>query len=111
MRVAAELPYEEISPWVETPADLRDPLAENLRTDVVVIGGGYTGLSTALALRAHGAHVAVLEQDFAGSGASGRNAGHLSPTIGKDIPTLLRLFGRERAASLVRFADASVEHT
>ena len=109
--MAAKLPYEEISPWVETPADLRDSLAEDLRTDVVVIGGGYTGLSTALALRAQGADVAVLEQDFAGSGASGRNAGHLSPTIGKDIPTLLRLFGRERAASLVRFADASVEHT
>ena len=46
--MAAKLPYEEISPWVETPAELRDPLAEDLRTDVVVIGGGYTGLSTAI---------------------------------------------------------------
>lgn len=105
------LPFEEVSPWVTPPTEPRPPLGESLRTDVVVIGAGYTGLSTALALRAQGADVAVLEQSFAGSGASGRNAGHLTPTIGKDMPTLLRLFGQERAARLVRFADAAVEHT
>ncbi|MCP5056909.1 MAG: FAD-dependent oxidoreductase [bacterium] len=107
----ARFPYLEISPWVETPEDLQSPLSESLRCDVVVIGGGYTGLSTALALREQGASVAVLEQEFAGSGASGRNAGHLTPTIGKDIPTLLRLFGRERASRLVRFADDAVRFT
>lgn len=104
-------PFEEISPWVEAPADLRAPLEGDLAADVVVIGGGYTGLSTALALRAQGADVVVLEADFAGSGASGRNAGHLTPTIGKDVPTLLRLFGKERTSRLVRFADAAVAHT
>ncbi len=106
-----ELPFEAISPWVSEPEDLRPALDTSLRADVVVIGGGYTGLSTALSLRQQGADVVVLEQDFAGSGASGRNAGHLTPTIGKDVPTLLRLFGRERAANLLRFADAAVEYT
>lgn len=102
--------YREISPWVEPPADPRPPLAGETRADVAVIGAGYTGLATALALREAGADVVVLEQDFAGSGASGRNAGHLTPTIGKDIPTLLRVFGRARASGLVRFADAAVRH-
>jgi glycine/D-amino acid oxidase-like deaminating enzyme len=109
--MARRLPFDEISPWVEAPADLQPPLAGDLRADVVVIGGGYTGLSTALSLRAQGVDVALLEQGFAGSGASGRNAGHLTPTIGKDIPTLLRLFGKERATRLVRFADAAVDYT
>jgi glycine/D-amino acid oxidase-like deaminating enzyme len=104
-------PYCEISPWVAEPDDLQPPLSESRRCDVVIIGGGYTGLAAALALREQGASVVVLEQGFAGSGASGRNAGHLTPTIGKDIPTLLRLFGRERAARLVRFADDAVRHT
>jgi gamma-glutamylputrescine oxidase len=104
-------PYREISPWVEVPADLRPPLDGDLRTDVIVIGGGYTGLSAALSLNAAGIAVAVLEQDFAGAGASGRNAGHLTPTIGKDLPTLLRMFGRTRAEALVRFADDAVAYT
>jgi glycine/D-amino acid oxidase-like deaminating enzyme len=108
--MTARLPFEKISPWVQAPTDLQPPLTEDLRADVVVIGAGLTGLSTGLALRAQGADVVVLEQDFAGSGASGRNAGHLTPTIGKDIPTLLRFFGRARATGLVRFADAAVEH-
>jgi gamma-glutamylputrescine oxidase len=77
---------------------------------VVVIGAGYTGLWTALALRERGAGVVVLERDYAGFGASGRNAGHLTPTIGKDLPTLLRLYGRERAGAFVRFAETAVEH-
>jgi gamma-glutamylputrescine oxidase len=110
-RMKRQYPFQEISPWVRAPEDRRAPLADDLHADVVIVGGGYTGLSTALALRSQGADVAILEQDFAGSGASGRNAGHLTPTIGKDIPTLLRLFGRERAARLVRFADAAVDTT
>jgi len=108
--LSESFPFLEISPWVEPPLDPQKALAGDLRSDVVVIGGGYTGLSAAISLRAQGADVAVLERDFAGAGASGRNAGHLTPTIGKDLATLLRLFGRERAARLARFADAAVEY-
>jgi gamma-glutamylputrescine oxidase len=109
--MAPSYPFEDVSVWVETPEDLREPLADDLQADAVIVGGGYTGLSTALSLRAQGADVVLLEAGFAGSGASGRNAGHLTPTIGKDIPTLLRLFGKERAARLVRFADAAMGYT
>ena len=98
----------DISPWITPPADVQQPLPGDIRADVAVVGAGYTGLSTALALKGAGIDVVVLEREFAGFGASGRNAGHLTPTIGKDLPTLLLLFGKARAARLVRFADDAV---
>ncbi len=104
-------PFLELSPWVKWPEDIAPTLEQDIQTDVVVVGGGYTGLSTALSLRSAGVNVAVLERDFAGAGASGANAGHLTPTIGKDLPTLIRFFGRRRASALLRFADQGVAYT
>ena len=37
-RTPRRLPFEEISPWVESPRDLRPALSDDLRADVVVIG-------------------------------------------------------------------------
>jgi glycine/D-amino acid oxidase-like deaminating enzyme len=102
-------PYLPISPWVEQPTDLQPSVETDTRSDVAVIGGGLTGLSTALELRRRGIDVAVVEAEFAGFGASGRNAGHLTPTIGKDLPTLLKLFGKEKATRLIGFAERGVE--
>jgi glycine/D-amino acid oxidase-like deaminating enzyme len=98
----------DVSPWITAPADRRPPLAGDVTADVAVVGAGYTGLSAALALRRAGVRVVVLEREFAGFGASGRNAGHLTPTIGKDLPTLLMLFGESRTAELVKFAEDAV---
>jgi glycine/D-amino acid oxidase-like deaminating enzyme len=94
--------------WTGPPAEREPPLAGEARADVAIVGGGITGLATALALREVGADVAVLERDFCGAGASGRSAGHLTPTIGKDLPTLVRLQGETRAAALARLADRAV---
>ena len=49
----------------------------DLAVDVVVIGGGFTGLSAALHLARHGVSVAVLESHRFGDGASGRNGGQM----------------------------------
>src|SRR5688572_7875480 len=78
--------------------------------DFAIIGGGFTGLSAAIALRKAGASVTVVERDIAGFGASGRNAGHLTPTIGKDLPTLARFYGRERARGLVTLVQRAIGH-
>jgi gamma-glutamylputrescine oxidase len=94
--------------WTGPPPDPQAPVEGELRADVAVVGGGLTGLATALHLREAGVDVAVVERDFCGSGASGRNAGHLTPTIGKDLPTLVRLFGESRASAFARFADRAV---
>lgn len=99
-----------ISPWMDTPPEATAALAEDLDVDVAVIGAGYTGLSTAIALRREGKSVAVLEREIAGYGASGRNAGHLTPTIGKDLPSLLTFYGREKTQRLVKLAEDAIAH-
>lgn len=100
----------QISPWVTPPAPLAPPCTGDTSASVVIIGGGYTGLSTALSLRERGVDVVLLEQEFCGFGASGRNAGQLTPTIGKDAPTLALMFGKERGGALMRFADRAVRY-
>jgi glycine/D-amino acid oxidase-like deaminating enzyme len=100
----------QLSPWLKPPEQLAPACAGDASADVAIIGGGYTGLSTALNLRAQGVDVALLEQQFCGFGASGRNAGQLTPTIGKDAPTLTLMFGKQRAGELMRFADRAVRY-
>lgn len=58
----------------------RPPLAGDARADVCIVGAGYTGLWTALYLKeqAPELEVLVLEKEFAGFGASGRNGGWLT---------------------------------
>lgn len=63
--------------WVLTapPAPQTAPLTDEIAADIVVIGGGYTGLSAALHLAEGGARVALLEASEIGFGGSGRNVG------------------------------------
>src|SRR5450631_200903 len=70
-----------------TPAgpDLPD-LVGTAEADVVVIGGGFTGLSTALHLREAGVDVAIVEAMEPGWGASGRNNGQVIPTLSRPDP-------------------------
>ncbi len=61
-------------------------LAGTATGDVVVIGGGFTGLSTALHLAEDGKNVVLLEAAAPGWGASGRNNGQVIPTLTRPNP-------------------------
>ena len=61
-------------------------LAGTAEADVIVIGGGFTGLSTALHLREAGTDVAIVEAIEPGWGASGRNNGQVIPTLSRPDP-------------------------
>jgi glycine/D-amino acid oxidase-like deaminating enzyme len=70
-----------------TPAGPEWPvLAGDAQADVIVIGAGFTGLSTALHLREAGVDVAVVEAMEPGWGASGRNNGQVIPTLSRPDP-------------------------
>ncbi|MEA2496318.1 MAG: hypothetical protein QOJ29_4229 [Thermoleophilaceae bacterium] len=71
-----------------------------------MVGGGFTGLWTALALRERepGLDVALVEGDFCGSGPSGRNGGFLHG-YWSALSRAVELFGRERGLELARASD------
>lgn len=67
--------------WDDAPPTDSDAAELPDRADVVVVGGGYTGLNAARRLAQEGASVVVLEAEQLGWGASTRNAGHLSSGV------------------------------
>lgn len=86
------------------------PLAGEASCDVAIIGGGYTGLWTALRLKeqAPDLKITILEADLCGSGASGRNGGQVH-TWFAEIDLLTHLVGASEALSLCRATADAVE--
>ena len=97
--------------WAATaaPALVTTPLQSDVKADVVVIGAGYCGLSTALHLAERGVRVVVLEARDIGFGGSGRNGGQVIPGLKYDPSELLAMFGREKGQRLVDFAASTVD--
>jgi glycine/D-amino acid oxidase-like deaminating enzyme len=85
------------------------PLRADTNADVVILGGGYTGLWTAwfLTETAPGADVVILEQDICGGGPSGRNGGFLN-SFWSRLPHLVESFGADAALALCEAGEESV---
>jgi glycine/D-amino acid oxidase-like deaminating enzyme len=95
--------------WIDeagAPAPL-PALAEDLSADVLVVGGGYTGMWTAWHAAEAGASVVVLEADRCGFGPSGRNGGFVS-TLWLSYPSLEARFGRDGALAVCRASSETV---
>ncbi|MFN3636081.1 MAG: NAD(P)/FAD-dependent oxidoreductase [Rhizobium rhizophilum] len=77
--------------------------------DLVVVGAGYQGLSTALHAARLGLSVQVIEAGDIGAGASGVNGGQVIPGLKQDPETLISLFGDEAGKRLIRFAAKTAD--
>ncbi|CAH1523104.1 Glycine/D-amino acid oxidase [Vibrio owensii] len=93
---------------IEQPETAK-PLQQNIQADVAIVGGGYTGLWTAIMIKQQSPEkqVVVIEKGLCGSGASGANGGCML-TWSTKFPTLKRLFGEEHAAWLVKESEQAV---
>jgi glycine/D-amino acid oxidase-like deaminating enzyme len=115
MRSSKDLTHRngDVSFWYSSTSlpKRRLPLSGNRSADVCVVGGGFTGLWTAYYLkRARPAlDVVVLEREFAGFGASGRNGGWLYAGFNWPREAMARSHGREGVIALQRAMRATVE--
>jgi glycine/D-amino acid oxidase-like deaminating enzyme len=75
-------------------------LQGELDCDVCIVGGGYSGLNTAIELAERGFKVVLLEARKVGWGASGRNGGQLIRGVGHGLEQFLPLLGEEGVRSL-----------
>jgi glycine/D-amino acid oxidase-like deaminating enzyme len=89
------------------PAPTLPPLDGDRRAEVVVVGGGFTGLSTALSLAEKGVSVVVLEAHEPGWGASGRNGGQVNPGLKHEPDAVERDYGPDLGARMVAFSGAA----
>ena len=85
------------------------PLAADASADVVIVGGGYTGMWAAWSIKARepDAEVVLLEADRCGFGPSGRNGGFVN-SMWFSLPTMRAMFGDEGALAVARLAGESV---
>jgi glycine/D-amino acid oxidase-like deaminating enzyme len=86
-----------------------EALTGSLSTDVVIIGGGITGLSTALHLGELGVSACVLEAQEPAWGASGRNGGQVIPGIKHDPKDLLDRHGSAVAEPLIEMVGTAAD--
>ncbi|MCL4367647.1 MAG: FAD-binding oxidoreductase [Actinobacteria bacterium] len=88
------------------------PLEGELKADVAIIGGGFTGLSAAFNLRLDEPtmRVAVLEASQVGFGASGRNGGFNMTLFGLEPAVTKALFGQQRTVEAHRYMERAVDY-
>ena len=91
------------------PFNSNDYLENNLEVDVCVVGGGLTGISSALHLAKKGYSVAICESRLIGWGASGRNGGQLGNGMRKDQFAIEKKLGFDHASELWKLGLESVE--
>ncbi|MGA4543885.1 NAD(P)/FAD-dependent oxidoreductase [Uniformispora flossi] len=106
--------HRDLSLWFDTldeDVTPRPRLSGDLDVDVAIVGAGYTGLWTAyyLAEADPSLRIAVLEREFAGFGASGRNGGWCSALFPAGLAKVARTSTRERAIAQQRAMNATVD--
>ncbi len=106
--------FRNCSFWMENLSENEEvkPLRGKDRCDIAIIGGGFTGLSTAYNTRKliPGTDVRVLEANICGFGSSGRNGGFSSTLIGmsKNLTTLR--FGKKKAIAAHHYMEDAVDY-
>jgi glycine/D-amino acid oxidase-like deaminating enzyme len=106
-----EMEHTRFGYWIEEAGDVtsRPPLGEDLDADLLIVGGGYTGMWTAWHAHrlAPGARIVILESEaVCGRGPSGRNGGFVEG-MWTSLASMRARWGDARALAMAEAAHAS----
>lgn len=87
---------------------IRPPLKGHVKTDVLIVGAGASGLAAALRFIGSGKKVIVLEKNICGGSSTGKSAGFLTPDSELELSQLLRRYGTSGARDLWEVASKGV---
>lgn len=92
-------------------APATEPLEQDLQSEIAIVGGGYTGLVTALRLAERGHEPVVVEARQVGFGGSGRNLGHCTPTFHFwPYAKIKKMYGDDYAERIIRMQTQAADH-
>ena len=95
--------------WDHSPAPQIEPAPLPKKTDVLVIGSGYTGLCAALQTARAGRDTLVLDAAALGHGCSTRNGGQVTNMLKPSLAGLGRQYGAEKALKMLQEGPASMK--
>jgi gamma-glutamylputrescine oxidase len=76
------------------------PLNKSIKCDVLIVGGGFTGVSAAAEFMGKGLNVVLIDQNIVGGSSAGRSAGFLTPDSELELHQLVRRYGLEAAKEI-----------
>ena len=88
---------------------IRPPLKGDVKTDVLIVGAGASGLAAALRLVGSGKKVVMLDKNICGGSSTGKSAGFLTPDSELELSQLLRKYGTNGAKDLWEVAAKGVD--
>ncbi len=101
---------KHISFWTDsTPSAHPKPLRDNLYTDVVIVGGGIAGITTAYCLSKSGKKVIVVEDGQIGSGETGRTTAHMVTALDDRYYNLRKTFGVDRSKLIAESHQSAID--
>jgi glycine/D-amino acid oxidase-like deaminating enzyme/nitrite reductase/ring-hydroxylating ferredoxin subunit len=96
--------------WIDSVSPISyQKLALNKEVDVVIVGGGISGVSIAYCLSMEGKKVALVEDGFIGSGETGRTTAHLVTALDNRYYSLEQVYGEDQAKLIANSHSAAID--